>query len=80
MHDLLTIGEIVRNLRKESTHKTQEQFAELINTTPETISNIERGLVIPNTKTLISIAECCNVSIDYILGTRAEVTTDEVCV
>ena len=68
MHDLLTIGEIVRQLRKGSTHKTQEQFAELIDTSPETVSNIERGLVVPNTKTLINIAEKCNVSMDYILG------------
>lgn len=68
MHDLFTIGDIVRQLRKESTHKTQEQFAELIDTSPETVSNIERGLVVPNTKTLINIAERCNVSLDYILG------------
>ena len=79
MHDLWTIGEIVRTLRKESSHKTQEQFAELIDTTPETVSNIERGIVMPNTKTLINIAEACNVSIDYILGTEPEVK-DEILV
>ena len=80
MHDLWTIGEIVRKLRKEKIHKTQEQFAELIDVSTDTVSNIERGIVMPNTKTLINIAEACNVSIDYILGTEPEDEKNEIFV
>ena len=72
MNDLFTIGEIIRQIRKSGTHKTQEAFAELIDTTPETVSNIERGLVFLNTQTLVSISEKCSVSSDYILGSNTE--------
>ena len=68
MNDLITVGNIIKQIRKSSEHKTQEKFAELIDTSVETVSNIERGLVLVSTKTLASIAENCNTSTDYILG------------
>ena len=68
MNDLKKVGGIVRTIRKSSEHKSQERFAELIDCSVETVSNIERGLVLISTKTLAKISENCNVSADYILG------------
>ena len=68
MHSTKTIGKIVRQIRKTSQFNTQEKFAELIDTSIETVSNIERGNVLLNTKTLANIAENCDVSADFILG------------
>ena len=68
MNDLKTIGKIVRHIRKSNKMRTQESFAELIDSSVETVSNIERGLVLISTKTLASIAENCNTSTDHILG------------
>ncbi len=69
MNDLITIGNIVREIRKSNKQNTQEKFAELIDASVETVSNIERGLVLISTKTLANIAENCDVSTDKILGT-----------
>ncbi len=71
MNDQKTIGKIVREIRKSSTHRTQEAFAELIDVSTETVSNIERGLVFLNTQTLSNISEKCNVATDYILGSNS---------
>lgn len=68
MNDLKTIGNIVKEIRKSSKMNTQESFAELIDSSVETVSNIERGLVLISTKTLASIAENCSTSADHILG------------
>ena len=40
-----------------SVNETQEEFAEHINRTVETISNIERGLVLPSLETVVNIFE-----------------------
>lgn len=69
MNDLIKIGDIIREIRKSSEYKTQERFAELIDCSVESISNIERGIVLISTGTLVKISEKCNVDIDYILGT-----------
>ena len=68
MHDAKTIGKNIKQIRKSSEYYTQEKFAELIDISVETVSNIERGNVLLNTKTLASIVEKCNVSADFILG------------
>ncbi len=68
MNDLITMGNIIKQIRKSGQHNTQEKFAELIDTSVETVSNIERGLVLISTKTLASIAENCDTSADHILG------------
>ena len=69
MHDAKTIGNTIRSISKrQSEYCTQEKFAEAIGTTPETVSNIERGNVVLTTKTLVKIAETFNVSTDEILG------------
>lgn len=40
-----------------SVNETQEEFAEHINRTVETVSNIERGLVLPSLETVVNIFE-----------------------
>ena len=70
MSDTKEIGKRVWSLRKEVMHMTQEEFAELIDTTPETVSNIERCVVVPSLITIIKIAECCKVSADYLLDIK----------
>lgn len=68
MNDLYTIGDIIRQIRLESSHKTQERFAELVDISKDTVSHIERGETLLSTVTLVKIAETCSVSADYILG------------
>ena len=70
MLDPKIIGENVRQIRKEKMGQTQESFAESINTSKDTVSNIERGSVIPTTQTLANIAEYSGVSITPILGIK----------
>ena len=70
MNDTKTIGENIKQIRKSSQFNTQEKFAEFIDVSVETISNIERGNVLLKTSTLVSIAEKCNVSTDSILGIK----------
>ena len=40
-----------------SVDETQEEFAEHINRTVETVSNIERGVVLPSLETVVNIFE-----------------------
>ncbi len=47
--DAVAIGERIRKLRKDS-HKFQEKFAEMIDTSTKTVCNVETGVVIPNFK------------------------------
>ena len=72
MNDTKTIGENIKQIRKSSQFNTQEKFAEFIDVSVETISNIERGNVLLKTSTLASIAEKCNVSTDHILGIKTD--------
>ena len=70
MNDTKIISENIKQIRKSSQFNTQEKFAEFIDVSVETISNIERGNVLLKTSTLVSIAEKCNVSTDSILGIK----------
>ena len=72
MNDTKTIGKNIKQIRKSSQFNTQEKFAEFIDVSVETISNIERGIVLLKTSTLVSIAEKCNVSTDSILGIKID--------
>ncbi len=67
--DALEIGERIRKVRK-STHLSQEKFAEIIDSSTQTVSNIETGRVIPTTQTMANIAHTCGVSIDKIVGLK----------
>lgn len=67
--DAVAIGERIRKLRKES-QKSQEEFAEMIDTSSRTISNLENGVVIPTAQTLANIAISCNITVDEIMGLK----------
>lgn len=71
-----SIGKRIRHIRKEM-QKSQEEFAEFIEVTPETVSNLERGLVYPSLRTLINIRERCGKSINYLLNLDDKLDNDE---
>ncbi len=50
------VGAKIKQLRL-SVNETQEEFAEYIDRTVETVSNIERGLVLPTLETVVNIFE-----------------------
>ena len=50
------VGAKIKQLRL-SVNETQEEFAEHIDRTVETVSNIERGLVLPSLETVVNIFE-----------------------
>ena len=50
------VGAKIREWRL-SVNETQEEFAEHIDRTVETVSNIERGLVLPTLETVVNIFE-----------------------
>ena len=61
------LGEKIYNLRK--TRKiSQEEFAELLNTSRQAISKWERNEAKPDIDKLILIAKLFNISIDYLLN------------
>ena len=68
MFDMKRIGKNIKSIRKSCPFHTQELFAERINISTETVSNIERGSVMISTPTLLRIAQSCNISSDFILG------------
>lgn len=61
------LGENIYNLRK-SKNLSQEQLAELINVTRQTISNWELGETSPNPEQLKSLSKILNVSVDELLN------------
>ena len=64
--DPVFIGNQVRNVRIAA-NQSQEEFAEQINTTARTVSNIENGTVIPSLQTVVDIAESFNCTIESIV-------------
>lgn len=65
--DKKVIGENIRRIRKEK-DETQEEFAEHIHASKDTVSNIERGEFFPSLQVLVNIAIYAGVSTDQILG------------
>ena len=60
------IGNNIRDIRKAA-NKSQEMFAEQIETSTRPVSNIENGVVIPSLQTIANISECFNRSVDSII-------------
>lgn len=61
------LGENIYNLRKEK-KLSQEQLAELVGVTRQTISNWELGETAPNPEQLKLLSKTLNVSIDELLN------------
>ncbi|MBQ8163636.1 MAG: helix-turn-helix transcriptional regulator [Clostridia bacterium] len=64
--DKLTMGDRIKETRKKK-GLTQEQLAEKVDITLEYISQIERGLKMPNMQVFIKLVEVLDVSADYLL-------------
>lgn len=59
------------NLRKEK-NKTQEELAELLSVSRQTISNWETGNAIPTIDKVIELAKVYNISLDELVGIQAK--------
>ena len=76
-HDLKECGKRIQQLRKER-ELTQEQLAEKLNVSQNTIAKIESGLRRPSIDFLLEISEFFNVSTSYLVfGVHAEDVEDE---
>lgn len=60
------MGDRIKETRKKK-GLTQEQLAEKVDITLEYISQIERGLKMPNMQVFIKLVEVLDVSADYLL-------------
>ena len=65
----MTIGDKIKELRKEQ-NMTQENLAEKLNVSRQTISKWESGLGYPETEKLLSISKELNISLDYLFSER----------
>lgn len=76
-HDLKECGRRIQQLRKER-ELTQEELAEKLNVSQNTIAKIESGLRRPSIDFLLEISGFFNVSTNYlVLGVHAEDVENE---
>lgn len=72
MEDIcMTVGEKLLKLRKEH-DLTQEQFAELLKVSRQSVSKWELGTAYPDTEKLIRISKLFQCSLDYLLKDEVE--------
>ncbi len=67
-------GQVIQRIRKER-GMTQEQLGEMIDVAPNSISRIERGLLIPALPTLVDICNALGTGADSILAAYVAVDT-----
>lgn len=67
----MTVGEKITKIRKEQ-NLTQEQFAEILNVSRQSVSKWELDTVYPDTEKLIKISKLFNCSLDYLLKDEVE--------
>jgi len=67
-------GQAIQRIRKER-GMTQEQLGELVDVAPNSISRIERGLLIPALPTLVDICNALGTGADSILAAYVAVDT-----
>lgn len=67
----MTVGEKITKLRKEQ-NLTQEQFAEILKVSRQSVSKWERGDAFPDTEKLIRIGKIFDCSLDYLLKDEIE--------
>lgn len=74
----MTTGEKLQRLRKENNY-TQEELAEIMNVSRQSISKWESDIAFPETEKLITLSKLYHCSIDYLLNSENNeiVTTDE---
>lgn len=62
---------------REKKNLYQKNIAEIFNVEQATVSNWEKGKRIPDSETLIKLANFFGVSVDYLLGNDIPTTTSE---
>lgn len=67
----MTIGEKIEKLRKEQ-NLTQEQFAEVLHVSRQSVSKWELNTAYPDTEKLIRISKLFDCSLDYLLKDEIE--------
>lgn len=67
----MTCGEKITAIRKEK-NLTQEQFAELMGVSRQSVSKWELGVTFPDTEKLIKMSKLFSCSIDYLLKEEIE--------
>ena len=67
----MTCGEKITLIRKEN-NLTQEQFAEMMNVSRQSVSKWELGTDYPDTEKLIRISKLFSCSLDYLLKDEVE--------
>lgn len=61
------IGKRLAEIRREKKYK-QTELAEILNVSQQVISNIERGVTMPDIELLKLIADIYNISLDQLVG------------
>ncbi len=69
---MATFADRIKDLRIQS-DLTQQEVADKLNVTKQTVSQYERGLRRPDMESLEAISDVFNVSVDYVLG-KSDVT------
>ena len=63
----MTTGEKLQNLRKEKNY-TQEELADILSVSRQSISKWESDIAFPETDKLITLAKLYNCTVDYLLN------------
>lgn len=67
----MTVGEKIAKIRRDN-NLTQEQFAEILQVSRQSVSKWELDSVYPNTEKLIMLSKLFNCSLDYLLKDEIE--------
>lgn len=73
--DYKLTGAFISNLRKTE-KSTQKEFAKKFHVTHQAVSKWENGIALPDTETLISMANSYNIKVDDILNAKTECSPD----
>ena len=73
----ITLADNIRNLRKAK-GLTQEQFAEIMGVSLQSISRWETGVSEPNIQIIAEIADYFETSIDYLVGAKTDKESKEL--
>ena len=75
--DVRYIGLNVYYVRKKVLGVSQEEFGYMVGMSKDTVSNIERGIYIPNVHNLVRIANRLEIPVDFFLY---EISEESLCV
>jgi len=67
----MSFSDNLKKLRKQNNY-SQSDLAEMLKTTQQNISLYEKGTVAPNIETLTLLADCFEVSVDYLIDYKKD--------